>query len=277
MKRLMKLVVAMIMVFAMLAPVTLPVSGTVAVAEAATVKISKTKLSMEIGKTATLKISGTKSKITWKTDKKAVATVTSKGVVTAQSAGTAKITATVDKKNYICKITVNKAANLYQVSADFEEVRIEDLSVVVPTVYDVTVEEVAAGSYKAKMKIPDSKSSITVIVNKTGEAALSFEEIEASFEGLSEDYLQAKFDDVYGAGKAVVSDLNTFSYESQNGTISYVYSLIIETSIASARQISYNLSVDDYSLEVIVVDSEGYDVYIDAEYLIDSLMMYIVE
>jgi hypothetical protein len=277
MKKLKKLAVAMIMVFAMLAPVALPVNGTVAVAEAATLKISKTKLTMEIGETATLKILGTKSKISWKTDKKAVATVTSKGVVTAQSAGTAKITATVDKKNYTCTITVNKAANLYQVSADFEEVRIENLSVVVPTVYDVTVEEVAAGSYKAKMKLPDSKSSITVIVNKTGVAALSYEELEASFEGLSEKYLQANYDDVYGAGKTAISDLNTFSYESQNGTISYVYSLIIETSIASARQISYNLSIDDYSLEVIVVDSEGYDVYIDAEYLIDSLMMYVVE
>jgi len=43
-----------------------------------------------------------------------------------------------------------------------------------------------------------------------------------------------------------------------------------------ARQISYNLSIDDYLLEVIVVDAEGYDIYIDAEYLIDSLM-FIVE
>ena len=276
MKKIMKLVVTLVMVFAMLAPSALPVNGTVAVADAATLKISKTKLTLEIGKTATLKLPGTKSKITWKTDKKAVATVTSKGVVTAQAAGNAKITATVDKKNYTCTITVNKAANPFQTNANFEEVQIAELSVVVPSLYEVKVEEVADGSYKATMKVPDSKSSITVIANKTGEAAVSYEELAASYGALSVKDLQASYDAVYGSGKTALSDFSTFPYESQNGTTSYAYGFIIETSIALARQISYNLSIDDYLLEVIVVDAEGYDIYIDAEYLIDSLM-FIVE
>lgn len=271
MKKRMKLAVALLMVFAMLAPVALPVNGTVAVAEAATVKISKTKLTMEIGNTATLKITGSSGKITWKTSKKAVATVTSKGVVTAMSAGTAKITATVNKKNYACTVTVNQPTNPYQTNALFQEVQMAGLSFVVPSLYEVTGEEVAEGSYKAKMKLPDSKSSITFIVNVTGEAASSYEDIAASFATLSVEELQAAYDEQYGAGVLEASDLAEFAYESQNGTISYAYSFNLASAESLAKTISYNLSIDGYTLEVVVLD-EGYDMYVDAEYLIDSLM-----
>lgn len=70
------------------------------------VKINKTKASIYVGKTVQLKISGTKKKVTWKSSNKKVATVTSKGKVKGLKKGTAKITATVSKKKYTCKVTV---------------------------------------------------------------------------------------------------------------------------------------------------------------------------
>lgn len=74
----------------------------------AAAKINKTKATLNVGSKLTLKISGTKSKITWKTDKKAVATVSSKGIVTAKGAGKAKISAKVDNKTFTCAVTVKK-------------------------------------------------------------------------------------------------------------------------------------------------------------------------
>lgn len=75
----------------------------------AAAKISKSKATLAVGSKLTLKISGTKNKVTWKTDNKAVATVSSKGVVTAKGTGKAIINAKVDKKTFTCAITVKKS------------------------------------------------------------------------------------------------------------------------------------------------------------------------
>lgn len=104
--RMKLMTIALAVVVMVATPIAVPLTGHVAVAEAATVKISKSKVTMEITTTTTLTVTGTKSKVTWKTDNKEVASVNSKGVVTANSVGIAKITATVSKKKYTCTVTV---------------------------------------------------------------------------------------------------------------------------------------------------------------------------
>lgn len=81
-------------------------------ANAATIKLNKKSISINKNATYQLKISGTKSKVTWSTTNKNVATVTSKGKVTGKSKGTCTIKAKVNKKTYTCKVTVkvNKKA-----------------------------------------------------------------------------------------------------------------------------------------------------------------------
>ena len=74
--------------------------------QAATISISKKTLSLKIGKTYPLKVTGTKKDITWKSSDKTVASVSKKGKVTAQKAGQAKITATVGNKKFTCTVTV---------------------------------------------------------------------------------------------------------------------------------------------------------------------------
>lgn len=74
-------------------------------AEAAA-KISKSKATLEVDATLTLKITGAESKIAWTSSKETVATVNSKGTVTAIKGGTATITATVDSKDYTCSVYV---------------------------------------------------------------------------------------------------------------------------------------------------------------------------
>lgn len=73
-----------------------------------TPSLNKAKVSIKVGNSYTLKLSGTTQKVTWKSSNTSVATVNSKGVISAKKAGTAKVTATVLKKKYTCTVTVSK-------------------------------------------------------------------------------------------------------------------------------------------------------------------------
>mgnify|MGYP001034610586 FL=1 len=78
-------------------------------ASAESIKLNKSKLQLNVGDSTTLKINGTSNKVTWKSNNKSIATVSSSGKVTAKKAGKAVITATVNKKSYACNITVSKS------------------------------------------------------------------------------------------------------------------------------------------------------------------------
>lgn len=76
------------------------------------ISLDKKKITLEAGKTVKLKVkkSPSKAKVTWKSSKKSVATVSKKGKVTAKAEGKAKITATAKFKKKTakatCKVTV---------------------------------------------------------------------------------------------------------------------------------------------------------------------------
>ena len=109
MKLLKKIILAILMTVLMLfvTPVIFQVHDIGYTVEAATIKINKTKYTMCKGTTYTLKISGTKKKVTWKTSNSKIATV-KKGKVTAKKKGTVTISAKVSGKTYKCKITVEE-------------------------------------------------------------------------------------------------------------------------------------------------------------------------
>lgn len=77
----------------------------------ASVKINKTDKTMYINDTYTLKVTGTKQYILWKSSDKKVASVTKKGKVTAKKAGTCIITAIIgsgmNNQKLSCRINVN--------------------------------------------------------------------------------------------------------------------------------------------------------------------------
>lgn len=70
------------------------------------VKLNKSKLTLQTGKTSKLKLKNTKKKVKWSSKNKKVATVSRKGVVKAVSVGKTTITAKSGKKKYSCKVTV---------------------------------------------------------------------------------------------------------------------------------------------------------------------------
>ena len=75
-----------------------------------TVKLNKSKLTVQTGKTTKLKLQNTKKKVKWSSKNKKVATVNSKGVVKGIAVGKTTITAKCDKKKYTCKVTVKLSA-----------------------------------------------------------------------------------------------------------------------------------------------------------------------
>ena len=100
-KRILAVVLAFVLSISLL-----PAAGVSAASKK--VKLNKTKATIYVGKTVTLKVKNTKKKVKWSTSNKKVATVTKKGKVKGKKAGKATITAKVGKKKYQCKITVKK-------------------------------------------------------------------------------------------------------------------------------------------------------------------------
>ena len=74
----------------------------------AKIRLNKKKVTIKVGGKVTLKLKNAKKKVTWKSSKKKVASVTTKGVVRGKSAGTAKITAKSNKKSYTCTVIVKE-------------------------------------------------------------------------------------------------------------------------------------------------------------------------
>lgn len=75
-------------------------------AEAAAVKLSKSKASLTIGQELDLELKGYSGAVKWSSSNKKVATVNKNGLVKAKKKGSTVITAKAGKKKYKCKVTV---------------------------------------------------------------------------------------------------------------------------------------------------------------------------
>lgn len=84
----------------------LPANGITA--QAASVRLSKTSLSMKVGQSKQLKVKGTKKTVKWSVSNGKILKVTKQGKVTAKKAGSAKVYAKVSKKRLTCKVKVSK-------------------------------------------------------------------------------------------------------------------------------------------------------------------------
>ena len=68
--------------------------------------ISKSSLTLAVGKNTRLNIVGVSSKVTWTTSDKSIATVDKSGIITAKKKGTVTITGKVNGTKYVCKVKV---------------------------------------------------------------------------------------------------------------------------------------------------------------------------
>ena len=73
-------------------------------------KLNKTAVTLKVGQTYQLKLSGTNQKITWKSSNSKIVTVNKAGKLSARSAGNATITAQVNGIRFVCKVKIQKKA-----------------------------------------------------------------------------------------------------------------------------------------------------------------------
>ena len=156
---------------------------TINVSAAKKVKLNKTKVTIYVGKTVTLKLRSNKRKVKWSSSNKKVATVSKKGKVKGKKAGKATITAKVGKKKYKCKITVKKK-NVKQ-SASQTITQPAEESTAKPIEQPTTKQQMSISDYYATLKNyiitkgtktsdVESKYSQTFYINSTCNCSLIY-------------------------------------------------------------------------------------------------------
>ena len=96
----------------------LPINQGVINVQAATIKLNKKEITLKVGQSKTLKLTGTKNKVKWRSKNAKVATVTSKGKVTGRKSGVTFVIAKVKQgdevKEFACVVTVTNGSGSSQ-------------------------------------------------------------------------------------------------------------------------------------------------------------------
>ncbi len=124
MKKIKKLIITLMASLTLLYGVSavFPDAAGMETVEAAAVRLSKTTLTLSTGQKYRLSVTGTTQKVKWKSSKPKVASVGSKGLVTGQAAGVARITATVGTQKYTCIVSVK--TSVFSVSSTSASVNV---------------------------------------------------------------------------------------------------------------------------------------------------------
>ena len=78
--------------------------GVTTIAGLYTLKLNSSRITLNPGKSYTLKVNGTKLTPAWRSSNSKIVTVNKKGRITAKKAGTAKITARLGGKKFVCTV-----------------------------------------------------------------------------------------------------------------------------------------------------------------------------
>ncbi len=263
-------VIVIALALALFAPNIIPATATNV--EAATIKLNKTKATLNIGKTTTLSVTGTAKTVKWSSDKKSVATVTSKGKVTAKAPGTAKITATIDSKKYTCTITVK---NPFEAKAAFAATTktLKKINFVIPKDYSADIvddkEQLKAQGLFCPMD--ENNKAVAIVsaeVTETNEAAYNYEEIKTTYE----EAIRAKLESL----SLEIVEIKVSEYKTELGkacVTTYKYKYGDNTYNGKI----YALSIDNYFIEVCserdVSVKTTPSVESAAKYIIDSIVV----
>ena len=281
-KRLFQML-ALVMVLSVLLPSIIPLSK-LSVAQAATVKLNKKTLTLEVGKSETLKITGTKSKITWSSSNKAIATVSTKGKITAKKAGKATITATVSKKKYSCTITVKKAVNKYIKNAPFSarEATLGKIKFVYPKDWtnNVNLEDgsqLMTMLYPSNADILTGTSKIEIIITETAEMAKP--ELSDVKEFIESPEIQMFLAAQYGV--TLDASISKLKFSEFKATLGTAIKMEFETAATEGgsqtmKQCVYILFLDNYTFVLYTTDiGDGKKLKLTeiAEYMVNSISL----
>lgn len=165
---------------------------------AASVRMNKKTATLQVGKTLNLKVSGTSDKITWRSSKKSVASVSSTGKVTAKKLGTAKIYAKFSGKKLYCKITVTGSTADTKAGGRLNPLSAYDEHTI--SYYD---DGKKIGTFKIKLEkfLSGNSAKNRVLANKENPVPTN-----------TQEYLYFQFQIKYVSGSEVVEAKDLFSY-----------------------------------------------------------------
>ncbi len=244
------------------------------VAAQAAVKISKKTLTLGIGKSTTLKISGTKKTVKWSTSDKSVATVSKKGKVTAIFSGTATITATVNKKKYSCKVKVVNPS-LKDAPFDAQEIPLADVSLVLPTDWSISYFPSDNGSIIVQLSPSDTtlKSVIFMQIDAIDQDIYDYETLKPAAAALnSEEFLSTSWDNILGNSDYEFSGYSQSDMKTSFDTmLKTSYTITVDGT--NLQQEIYNFCAGNYVIEVQTMNFDGIDLAPMLEYIINSIII----
>ncbi len=132
-------------------------------------KLSKTSVTLDVGGSTTLTLSGTKQSVKWTSSAKNVASVNSKGKITALKEGKTTITATSNNKKFTCNVRVNEVVK-EDVVVNVSNITLNQtmLSIYVGDKAQLTATLLPSNATDKTVKWTSSNSSIAY-VSSTGE------------------------------------------------------------------------------------------------------------
>ena len=168
--------------------------------------LSKAKATMEVDSNLTLKLGDiAAADVKWSSSAKKVATVSSKGVITAKSEGSATITAKYDDKSYKCKVTVvdsNKEENKIEtyLKKEFGSSKVEETSDGMKTkIYASGKSLVFAMTFEEYIEVGESKEELKE----------AMDEVFASMEEFLNTLLEEVQQNTYKDAKVIFRIYNT--------------------------------------------------------------------
>lgn len=299
MKSIKKLVMTLTLSAALVFPMVSPQPGNPTVVSAATIKINTKSCTIVKGKSKTLSILGTKKKVTWKSSKSSVATVSSKGKVTAKKAGTTTITATVNKMKYTCRVTV-KNPNKYIATAPYKAVErtVGDINFVVPKDWTFeNMQEISGTSVAILFPKSTENSNVILTCEKTGTDALDFASLKETMDGsYNAEIIKQTFSSVFGTEDIVVQDFTSGEFKTKYGSAyKAAYTLIIPKGIQldeldvsldvantpdttttepiTLKQAIYTIYMDNYSITIVSTDMDNKNIEAVTDYVMKTFTL----
>ena len=197
------------------------------------VRLNKKKATLYVGKSVKLKVLGTKKKAKWSSSNESVAVVSGSGKVYAFKTGTAKITAKVKKKKYVCKVTVKKKKK------SKKPVQVTPIWTAAPTVTPMPTVTPIPTATPIVTKAPDVNNNVNTITNSTLAA-----NIETSLEKLP-------------SGQVIAKVTNKNSVNVDKYTLNFQFKDAKGTVLGTATEFNYALSkgASQYVLALVTSDT----------------------
>jgi hypothetical protein len=250
--------------------------GNTAVVQAATSKISNTKLVLSVGQTKSLKITGTTKKVTWTSSKKSVATVSNKGKVTAVTEGITTITAKVADQKYTCNVTVVNNPYLKEAPFEAEETQIGDINFIIPAGWEVNNQDLGNG-YTYTEITPSSQSQLNSIIRidirKQEGTPSDYEGFKEAFKGsYTKKLLTPQWKEVFGDTKFEIKDLEQSDFAAPfNSVLRTQYT--VKAGGAVVEQTIYDFFIGEYIVSLKAEDYDQMDLAAVTDYMIISFVV----